>query len=120
MANSEPLRVAIIGTGGVPMICTTQSCADWQKRVQQLRSSDRGQGLRIAANVSLPIAGESSQTTGSSAQPAEQIVITLQAYQDVGLETVICNIQSNKLADYIQQMRLIAEYILPIVSAKKP
>ena len=84
-------------------------------QVQQLRTSERGQTLKIAANVPLRIATESLEFATDIPQPAEQIVDVLQPYLEAGLEYVIWNIQSKDLTDYIKQMRLAVEKVMPAV-----
>jgi hypothetical protein len=99
-------------------------CRDLDKfrgQAQSLRRSERGAGLSIAANVPLRVAtgaeqyATDKQYATDTAQPLEQIVETLRAYREAGLETVIWNIQSNDLDDYLEQMRLAAEQVMPAV-----
>jgi hypothetical protein len=83
--------------------------------VQRLRASENGQTLKIAANVPLRIASESVEFTTDTPQPAEQIVDALHPYLEAGLEHVIWNIQSKDLTDFINQMRLAAEKVMPAI-----
>lgn len=87
-------------------------------QVRTLRESDRGESLKIAANVPLRIASESAQFATDNPQPAEQIADTLQLFLAAGLDYIIWNIQSNDLQDYIQQMRLAAEKVMPILQSR--
>jgi probable F420-dependent oxidoreductase len=84
-------------------------------QVQQLRTSENGQTLKIAANVPLRIASESVEFATDTPQPAEKIVEALQPYLEAGLEYVIWNIQSKDLTDYLKQMRLAAEKVVPAI-----
>ena len=94
----------------------THDLSKFLEQVQQLRSSERGQTVKIAANVPLRIESESLEFATDTPQPAEQIVTALQPFLEAGLEYVIWNIQSKDLSDYIEQMRLVAEQAMPTIS----
>jgi probable F420-dependent oxidoreductase len=93
----------------------THDLGKFRGQVQQLRTSESGKTLKIAANVPLRIASESAEFATDTPQPAEQIVDALQPYLEAGLEYVIWNIQSRDLTDYIKQMRLAVEKVMPAV-----
>lgn len=93
----------------------TNDLERFRGHVQRLRRSERGQSLRIAANVPLCIADGANEHATDVPQPAEKIIAALRGYKDAGLETVIWNIQSKDLDDYLTQMRLAAEQIVPYI-----
>jgi probable F420-dependent oxidoreductase len=113
-------RAARLGDGWMPFWgkwdAFSRDLDLFRRQTQQLRASERGQAIRIAANVPLRIATGSDEHATDTPQPMEQITAALRAYRDAGLETVIWNIQSKDMDDYLQQMRLAAEQILPFVS----
>jgi probable F420-dependent oxidoreductase len=90
----------------------TRDVEKFRGQVQQLRLSERGGALTIAANVPLRIESERAEFATSNPQPGEQIARTLQAYYDAGLEYVIWNIQSRNIDDYLEQMRLAVEKVI--------
>jgi probable F420-dependent oxidoreductase len=110
-------RAARYGDGWMPFWGKwkdfTRDLEKFRKQVRQLRASERGPSLRIAANVPLRIATGSGDHAKDTAQPAEQIIAALLAYREAGLETIIWNIHSDDLDDYLRQMRLAAEQIVP-------
>ena len=93
----------------------THDLSKFRRQVQHLRASESGQTLKIAANVPLRIASESVEFATDTPQTAEQIIDALQLYLEAGLEYVIWNIQSNELIDYIKQMRLAVEKVMPAI-----
>jgi probable F420-dependent oxidoreductase len=95
----------------------THDLGKFRRQVQRLRRSERGHSLKIAANVPLRIASESVEFATGTPQPAEQIVAALQPYLEAGLEYVIWNIQSKGLTDYIKQMRLAVEQVMPALQS---
>jgi probable F420-dependent oxidoreductase len=109
-------RAARFGDGWMPFWGKWEPFANdvdkFRQQVQQLRASERGQALRIAANVPLRIATGSDEHATDRPQAVEKITEVLRDYRDAGLETVIWNIQSKDLDDYQQQMRLAADHFL--------
>jgi len=93
----------------------THDLSKFRRQVQHLRASESGQTLKIAANVPLRIASESVEFATDTPQTAEQIIDALQLYLEAGLEYVIWNIQSNELIDYIKQVRLAVEKVMPAI-----
>jgi probable F420-dependent oxidoreductase len=112
-------RAARFGDGWMPFWGKWENfikdLGKFREQVRQLRASRRGQALKIAANVPLRIASGSDEHATDIPQPVDQIVATLRAYREAGLETVIWNIQSKDLDDHLQQMRLMAERIMPAI-----
>jgi probable F420-dependent oxidoreductase len=110
-------RAARFGDGWMPFWGKwedfTKDLEKFRRQVQQLRASERGQAIKIIANVPLRIAEGSDEYATDAPQPAAQIIAALRDFRDAGLETVIWNIQSKDLQDYLQQMRLAAQQIVP-------
>jgi len=108
-------RAARLGDGWMPWWGKwaefTRDLPKFRAQVQQLRASERGQAIRIAANVPLCIQAGSAEHATDTPQPVEQIAAVVRAYREAGLQTVIWNILSNDLDDYLQQMRMAAELV---------
>jgi probable F420-dependent oxidoreductase len=84
----------------------TRDLDTFREQAQKIRQSARGAEVKIAANIPIRVAG-------SAGQPADEIITAVRAYREAGLETVIWNIQSQDMDDYLHQMRLTAEQIVP-------
>lgn len=97
----------------------TRDLEQFREQVRQLRESERGASIRIAANVPVRVedgtGGGASAGSSGPAQPVGRILAVLHDYRAAGLETIIWNIQSRDLDDYLNQMRLVAERIVPEV-----
>ncbi len=110
-------RAARLGDGWMPFWGSWREFAldleKFRKKAARLRGT--GRAIQIAANVPLRIISGSDEHATDAPQSVEQIVETLLAYRAAGLETVLWNIQSNDLDDYIQQMRLVSEKIVPAI-----
>jgi probable F420-dependent oxidoreductase len=110
-------RSARLGDGWMPFwgkwADFTRDLEAFGEKAQRVRGSERGAQVQIAANIPLRVAGAAEEFATDSAQSAEEIIAGVQAYQAAGLQTVIWNVQSNDLDDYLRQMRLTAEQIMP-------
>lgn len=84
----------------------------FRRQAQQLRASERGPALTIAANVPVRLAAAAEEFASDTPQPAGQIIAGLRSYFDAGLEYVIWNIQSKELGDYLEQMHLVVEQVM--------
>lgn len=113
-------RAARLGDGWMPFWGKWDefraSLGKFQRQVQELRASPRGQQVRVIANVPVRVAGSSAGSGAQPAQTVDEILGVLRAYRAAGLETIIWNIQSGTMEDYLEQMRLVAEQIVPALA----
>jgi probable F420-dependent oxidoreductase len=84
-------------------------------QVRWLRSQPRGQEVRLIANVAVRIVTGSDEHKTDEPQSVEKILETVRKYQEAGVETIIWNIQSDDVDDYLNQLRLIAEQVVPMI-----
>ena len=85
-------------------------------QVEWLKSQPRGQNVRRITNVAVRIATGSDEHATDEPQSVEKIVETVRHYQSAGVETIIWNVQSDDLDDYLNQMRLLAEKVVPVIT----
>lgn len=93
-----------------------QDTKKFRGQVQEILATSAGRDVKIAANVPLRIASEEEAFATDTPQLEEQIVSGITPFIDAGLEYVIWNIQSNDLSDYIGQMHLAAERLIPALN----
>jgi len=88
----------------------------FKSQVKEIRTSSEGRGIKIAANVPLRIDSGTAEFATDTSQKEAQIISGIAPFIEAGLEYVIWNIQSNDLSDYINQLRLAAEKVIPAIN----
>jgi hypothetical protein len=110
-------RAALLGDAWMPFWGEwdgfVRDQSKFQRQVGQLREQSSGRQVLIAANVPVRLAGGAQTASQRTSYAPEQIDLVLQNYLDAGLEYVIWNIQADGVDDYLQQMRLVAEKLMP-------
>ena len=121
--SSQPAvsRAARVGDGWMPFWGKWQDFQNdlekFRGQARWLKDQPRGQDVRLIVNVAVRIATGSDKHATDEPQSVEKIVETVRRYQEAGVETIIWNIQSDDLDDYLNQMRLLAEKVIPLIAS---
>jgi probable F420-dependent oxidoreductase len=106
-------RVAQVGDAWLPAVVRPQ---ELKEGVKLLKGGSAGrQTPTVAAMliVNVQNSGEEKDASAQVAGSVEEMIATLQAYNQAGLEHLIATFKAQEMADLSRQMRVFAEEVMP-------